>query len=502
MVKISVLAALMAAALVSAAPTKQPVCKNSVSNFQLFTTCSRVCDVYKPKTVEEIQNIIRNAAKAGRGVRAVAAKHTYTDNLCKLDADIIEMGAMDSVLEINKEEGYVIVEAGTRFTKLAAALALKGMSYGWATVAYPLITVGGALANGGHHTGWKNVEMTVPGATLAVEIVNAAGEVEQITGGERLAAVRTNLGLLGVVTKVKYAVHDARLLTVGFDSAKVSEVIETGFGPTLDTTDSMLAWFFPPLKRVVTFKMDRIGNAPNISVPVPLPADAVQSSISKTYFDYFEQSIKCSTGISRSSTCDTDEAARKTFVAKEDNVVTASAMFDDFSQHLRRFMPKINLPIGIGDDEFAIPFKRHREAIALIRDIFDKYPDFDLGLKGASIVFPLVQFRFATPDETTYLANNALTSNLWSEGAVWFEIWYLVTQKNENEVGKLRRAVKDALMGPQVLARPHWAKGREATFEGGIGHLYEGNFAKFQKVMREMDPTGMFYNGFAQRAGL
>lgn len=100
----------------------------------------------------------------------------------------------------------------------AAALKKEGLSYGWATVEWPLITVGGALANGAHHSGWSNVNhMTVPSATLAVDIVNAKGELITITDGDRLAAVRTNLGLLGVVVRIKYAVHEDRKLRIGIE---------------------------------------------------------------------------------------------------------------------------------------------------------------------------------------------------------------------------------------------------------------------------------------------
>ncbi|KAI8591316.1 hypothetical protein BDZ88DRAFT_61266 [Geranomyces variabilis] len=516
MVKISIFAGIAAAVagLASAAPVEN-VCKNTgpILNWQLFNVCEHVCNRYTVKTVAEIQQIVRNAAAAGRGVKALGAHHTYTDNACKLDADIIEMIAMNNVVEINKEEGYIWVESGATFAKINAALALKGMGIFMAQPAAPTITIGGALANSAHGSAWTS-NSGVPQNTLAIEFVNATGHVETLTEDdkERFAAMRTNLGLLGIVTKVKYAAHDASLITFGFDTASEKDAIAEGFLPTLNSNDAMLAWYFPPLKRYLTLKMNRLSQRGDIgtpNAPAKASADQVQSTMRNTFAGMLEHAIRCAVPIGRPADCDDNNSKNNatmpaSSVALDTDVASGMSAFDSFKDKIGDLIPKMkfSLPVGLGDDELCVPLKRHQEAMALVRDVFAQYHDFEIGFKGLSAAFPLVQFRFAKPDDVTYLALNSASSpadkDLWSEGAVWMEIWFAVTAADENRTGKLRLALEQGLMA--LGARPHWAKNREITLEGAAKRY--GNAEAFSKIRREMDPTDMFYNDFARRAGL
>ncbi|KAJ3146552.1 hypothetical protein HDU86_008484 [Geranomyces michiganensis] len=516
MVKLSITLATAAAAaaaaafvgMASAAPVESAAaCKNTgpILNWQLFNVCDRVCNRFNVKTVGEIQQIVRNAAAAGRGVKALGAHHTYTDNACKTDADIIEMLSMNNVLEINKQGGYIWVEAGATFAKINAALLLKGMGIFMAQPAAPTITIGGALANSAHGSAWTS-NSGVPQNTLAIEFVNATGHVETVypEDKERFAAMRTNLGLLGIVTKIKYAAHDAKLVTFGFDTASEAEMIATGFLPTLSTVDAMLSWYFPPLKRFLTLKLNRAGGP----LQTKAPAEDVKNTMAKPFTNMLDRAIRCAVPIiGRPADCgDKDATTTTTGVGLDSDVAAGMSAFDSFRDKIGQLIPKLpfSLPIGLGDDEICVPLKRHREAMAVVRDVFAQYHDIEIGLtKGLSAALPLVQFRFAKPDETTYLAQNSAASadddkDLWSEGAVWIEVWFVVTAADENRTGKMRRALEDGLMA--LGARPHWAKNREVTLTDAA--RFYGNAEAFSNVRRQMDPTGMFYNEFARRAGL
>lgn len=282
---------------------------------------------------------------------------------------------------------------------------------------------------------------------------------------------------------------------MGF-SRKESEMLSEGFLPTLERNDAIISAYFPPLHRFVTIKMNRVNSTDNTPAA---DQQTISNNISSNHFKLFEQAIKCST-VSSTSCNDTAPEETVDLVGNESDVIQSGSAFGNLKDHVSRLIPDISLPIGIGDSELVVPFKKQKEALNLVKNIFKDYPYFGIGLKGASVVFPVVQFRFGKPDTTTFLAQNAATSDEWAEGAMWMETWYIVTQANEEILGKLRNAYEKGIM--ELGGRPHWGKNRESTFEGGVKHLYGENFEKFQKVMKEMDPDGVFYNTFAQRAGL
>ncbi len=109
---------------------------------------------------------------------------------------------MDQIVALDTTARTVTVDAGMTYGRLCPLLDSKG----WALhnlASLPHISIAGACSTATHGSGEKNGNLAT--AVSGIEIVNAAGEVVQLSrqknGQDFLAAV-VGLGALGAVTKV------------------------------------------------------------------------------------------------------------------------------------------------------------------------------------------------------------------------------------------------------------------------------------------------------------
>ncbi|NJO13157.1 MAG: FAD-dependent oxidoreductase [Gammaproteobacteria bacterium] len=89
------------------------------------TAVTRPRVIVKPKRVEDIQTILENAKAFPAPVRAVGANYSQTRCAVADGGTIIDMTAMNRILEIN--ERWVRVQAGAQFIDVAAALEQRGL---------------------------------------------------------------------------------------------------------------------------------------------------------------------------------------------------------------------------------------------------------------------------------------------------------------------------------------------------------------------------------------
>lgn len=107
--------------------------------------------VLRPDSVEDLQTALKAAHKAGCPVIARGGGMSYTDAYLATEAGslVVDVQALDRVIEINAEDMYVTVEAGCTWKKLADALATVGLRTPyWGPLSGMRATVGGALSQG------------------------------------------------------------------------------------------------------------------------------------------------------------------------------------------------------------------------------------------------------------------------------------------------------------------------------------------------------------------
>ncbi len=107
--------------------------------------------VIRPASVESLGRALAVANQVGCTIIARGGGMSYTNAYLARDAGsvVVDMQALDQILEINTEDMYVTVETGCSWKKLAEALAKKGVRTPyWGPLSGMRATVGGALSQG------------------------------------------------------------------------------------------------------------------------------------------------------------------------------------------------------------------------------------------------------------------------------------------------------------------------------------------------------------------
>ena len=135
--------------------------------------------VLRPETTDQLAAAVAEAAAAGCAIIARGGGMSYSGGYVPSEADslLIDMRGMNRVLEINRDDMYVTVEAGTSWRELRQALAGAGLRTPyWGTLSGIHATIGGSLSQNsifwgsGHHG-------SAAESALGLQVVLADGNV-------------------------------------------------------------------------------------------------------------------------------------------------------------------------------------------------------------------------------------------------------------------------------------------------------------------------------------
>ena len=201
--------------------------------------------VHQPVSTDEVASIVRQAAEAGRRVKAIGGGHSFTD-AAMTDGDLISLDAMRRVLRIDGTD--VTVQAGIRLCDLNEQLAGQGL-------AMPNLgdidrqSIAGATSTATHGTGagLGNLATTIVG----VELVTGDGSVvraDEHNDPELLRVARVGLGALGIVTEVTLRCVPAFNLHARETIEPIADVI-ADFGNIMRSTDHVEFYWMPGGRR-------------------------------------------------------------------------------------------------------------------------------------------------------------------------------------------------------------------------------------------------------------
>jgi L-gulono-1,4-lactone dehydrogenase len=164
---------------------------------------------------------VLRAADRGRRVRPVGARWSWSP-VAVTDEVQLDASALTGVVAL--EPGLVRVRAGEKLHDLLEELSRHDLSL----AAVPRgdgVTVAGAVSTGTHGSGAGVGSLS--SLVRAVRLVDGTGQLRRIDGPD-LDAVRTGLGVLGVLTEVALAVVPERTLAAYEQLRPLRELLEEG----------------------------------------------------------------------------------------------------------------------------------------------------------------------------------------------------------------------------------------------------------------------------------
>jgi len=178
------------------APEKTPAMNEPLTNWAGNLTYG-TSNVYYPKTVEEVQEVVKKCDK----LTALGSKHSF-NTIANNTNNLLSLRDMNKVLSLDTNANTITIESGLRYGDFAPYLDEHG--YAVANLAsLPHITVAGACATGTHGSGITNGNLST--AVTAIEFVNAAGDIVTLSkqkDGDAFYGAIVHLGAIGIVTKL------------------------------------------------------------------------------------------------------------------------------------------------------------------------------------------------------------------------------------------------------------------------------------------------------------
>ena len=165
----------------------------------------------KPTTIDELRQIVKDAAAAGRHVRVVGGGHSFTP-LVQTDDTLLSLDALSGITQIDATNTRVTVLGGTRLHDLGKALHAHGLSQenlGDIDVQ----SIAGAISTGTHGTGIGYGTLSTQVEVLT--LVTATGELLKCSAEEHpelFKAAQVSLGTLGILAEITLRVVPARRL--------------------------------------------------------------------------------------------------------------------------------------------------------------------------------------------------------------------------------------------------------------------------------------------------
>ena len=197
----------------------------------------------RPTTEEQLADVVRRAAAAGRTVRAVGSGHSYSAIACT-DGHLVDLSGYDRVLDADPSTGVVTVQAGIPLRRLSDELASRGLAMEvLGDINYQ--SIAGALSTGTHGPG---IRYPAPSARmLSCRIIAGDGTVVECSPDQDpqlWSAARVGLGALGVLSEVTLQTVPAfRLHTV--EEPMRMDAILADLDALIDGNDHFGLFWFP-----------------------------------------------------------------------------------------------------------------------------------------------------------------------------------------------------------------------------------------------------------------
>lgn len=410
----------------------------------------------RPRNIDEVAAVIRDARERGLPVKAVGAGHSFTA-IAATEGVQVDLSLISGLRASDPATGRVTLGAGTFLHELSGildplGLALENMGD------IDRQTIAGATSTGTHGTGARFSGLAAQ--ITALTLVTASGELLVISAAENaelLPAARLGLGALGIVVEVTLQCVPSFLLRAVEHPEGFDEVLDT-FEQRAIEADHFEFYWWPHTDRVMTRTNTRLPIDTPHRRPGPLSTWAEERLMQNGMLG-----LKSALG----SVVPAWTPAINRFATR----VYGDREFTDVSHDV--FTSPRN--VRFRESEYAVPRAAIAQALRDIRGLIER--------KGWRISFP-VEVRVAAADEN------------WMSTAYQRESGYIaVHQYWRDDHEPYLRAV-DALLRTYD-GRPHW--GKIHYQESAELETRYPRFGDFLAVRDRLDPDRTFANPYLDR---
>lgn len=435
--------------------------------------------VFYPRTVEDVQAIVRAAAASGRRVGIAGRGHSMGP-LSLTDDYLVDTRCLNRIGPVDARRGLVTVESGVSVAALDRVLRHHGLAMP-TNVVLTSVRYGGIVATGSHGAGWQC--QTISDLVDSMTIVTHSGDVIRFSEAEHgpgvMNAVRCNLGTLGVVHEITLRVQPDFSLTAVDEHLPLSLAADPGqLRSFLSGNDYVEVFWLPLASGLWAKSWNRTGAPARRRSWATVPRDFAKATIGNAMW-------RGAIGVPAAARA-INETLYRGFTPRRRSMVLDAA--DSF--HYQHFIDLVRCEIM---------------SFAVVID-----PEFRNVAKAWQIVVDKVRERAAAGEYPLNLVlemrvirdSNVLLSPAFSTSGQHHCYFELISVAGTPKSHEFFDEVAAAWMrSPELRARPHWGK-YFADIPGIVPYIHQawqGNLAKFAGIRDQIDPERMFLNPALQR---
>jgi hypothetical protein len=234
--------------------------KNMVRNYDGGITASPA-QLVSPRTVAEIQSILRDAGRYPSPVRAMGSYHSLTP-CASSDGTIIKMSEMKRIVHIDRERMTFTAEAGLQFVEASRTLRAQKLQF-LTNIEIGNMTLGAAACC---HTkdGLDGGEFGQVGSYVTrIRWVTPAGELAEASETENpelLRLMRSSYGLCGVVYEVTFRIKPLEAIQFNYLPRPIKELTQKEVDSIIDASRGLICWTVGRKAHFQTRKrIDKVG---------------------------------------------------------------------------------------------------------------------------------------------------------------------------------------------------------------------------------------------------
>lgn len=425
-----------------------------ISNWSNWAGNQRATSVnmLKPRSEDELQQIVQQAMRLDKRVKAVGSGHSFT-GIAVAEEWLVDLSQYASLVSINVEQSTVEVQAGMLLADLNEALHRQGFAMqNLGDIAYQ--TIAGSISTSTHGTGAKFTG--IAGQVVGLRIVLADGSIVEcsaFSNQELFDCARVGLGAIGLLSTITLKVVRAFNLSVVEEPMRVDEILKN-IDTHIDGNDHFEFFWVPHTGWALTKRNKRTTEAAD-------PMSKISHWYSKTLMENYAFGAVCMLG-----------RARPSLIPKLAKALPNSGRNEYCDASYKVFASK--RVVRFYEMEYAIPREACVEALSRVRRMVKD--------SGFFLNFP-VEVRFTAPDEIP-LSTASNRESAYIAVHIYKGMDFVPYFK---EVESIMNSYQ---------GRPHWGKlhFQSATSLAGLYPQFE----KFRSVRNSVDPKRLFSNKYLQ----